>query len=206
MQLRSRERRLILRRCPCRMWVGRGQWLQTKPRVGGGDGERKCPKKNPSTPAARACGKLPKITITTDTRDILAHAAKRSATTIISSSMSTPMSPRPRSGLKSSTTWTATSTDRWRGPSRIAAARRPASLNTTPGMLYQDVFGRIPHQQRLASGRRRPHPRAGHAGAARHGHHGHRLHGGVPDPDAGARHASAGRGGSRHRQRLSTAG
>ena len=26
----------------------------------------------------------------------------------------------------------------------------PGLANVTPGMLYQDVFGRIPHQQRLA--------------------------------------------------------
>ena len=68
--------------------------------------------------------------------------------TTISSSTSTPMSPRRRSGPKSSIAWTATSTSRWRAPSR-SAAPPPGLLNATPGMLYQDVFGRIPHQQRL---------------------------------------------------------
>ena len=74
----------------------------------------------------------------------------------------------------------------------------PGLLNAN-GPLYQDVAGRIMHQQKLAE----PTPPGLHRQVqltpARHGCAGHRLHGGVPDPDALARHAPAGRcrGGAR---------
>ncbi len=125
------------------------------------------------------------------------------AATTISSSTSMPMSPRRRSGRKSSTAWTATSTSRWRVRSRNAAARRRACSTPRPDMLYQDVFGRIPHQQRLGEAvpGGRTHAQVTLVQRAMDSH-GHRLHGGVPDADAGARHAPADRDGSRDRQRL----
>ena len=60
------------------------------------------------------------------------------------------------------------------------------------------VSGHVrPHSARATGGRggRRRHASSGRAGQTRDGQHGYRLHGGVPDADAAARHASSGRGG-----------
>ena len=93
---------------------------------------------------------LPKITVTTDTRDILAHAAREARHgdhfivdvdahvtetafwSEIVERMDNDVYKQMASAFK----------DRGGAP--------PGLLNATPGMLYQDVFGRIPHQQRLA--------------------------------------------------------
>ncbi len=81
--------------------------------------------------------------------------------------------------------------------------RGPApGLFNANGPLYQDVAGRIMHQQKLAEPTPPGLASSGAAQPARHGCDGHRLHGGVPDPDAFARHAPAGRCRSGARQRL----
>ena len=78
----------------------------------------------------------------------------------------------------------------------------PPGLLNANGPLYQDVAGRIMHQQSLAEptppGLHRQVQLTQRAMDAT----GHRLHGGVPDPDALARHAPAGRCRSRARQCL----
>jgi predicted TIM-barrel fold metal-dependent hydrolase len=93
---------------------------------------------------------LPKINVHTDTRDILAHAANdKEADDYFIVDVD--------AHVTETAFWSEIvermDNDVYR---QMAAAFRdrggsPAGLiNTTPGMLYQDVFGRIPHQQRLA--------------------------------------------------------
>jgi predicted TIM-barrel fold metal-dependent hydrolase len=91
---------------------------------------------------------LPKIDTTTDTRDILAHAAKEAREDnyfIVDVDAHV-----------TETAFWGEVVDRMDGDvykqmARAFKGRGPAPglLNATPGMLYQDVFGRIPHQQRL---------------------------------------------------------
>ena len=129
------------------------------------------PEQEPIKAGRRRVRELPKITTTTDTRDILAHAAKEAAPRrLFHRRRRCPChrdrvlvgSRRPHGQRRLQADGAARS--------RIAAARRPACSTPRPVMLYQDVFGRIPHQQRLGrGGARRAHPRAGDAGAARHG-------------------------------------
>jgi predicted TIM-barrel fold metal-dependent hydrolase len=92
---------------------------------------------------------LPKINNTTDTRDILAHAAKearRSDYFIVDVD----------AHVTETAFWSQVvdrmESDVYRQMARAFKERGgspPGLLNTTPGLLYQDVFGRIPHQQRL---------------------------------------------------------
>src|SRR5579863_2308964 len=91
---------------------------------------------------------LPKITIQTDTREILAHAAKeaRSEDYFIVD---------VDAHVTETAFWSEVvdrmDSDVYRQMARAFKDRSPAPglINSTPGMLYQDVFGRIPHQQRL---------------------------------------------------------
>jgi uncharacterized protein len=93
---------------------------------------------------------LPKITVHSDTRDILAHARRETETDdyfIVDVD----------AHVMETAFWSEL-TDRidndvYRQMAkafRDRAGSPPGLLNATPGMLYQDVFGRIPHQQRLA--------------------------------------------------------
>ena len=92
---------------------------------------------------------LPKITTTTDTREILAHAAKEARQDdyfIVDVD----------AHVTETAFWSEVvdrmDSDVYRQMARAFKDRGgspPGLLNTTPGMLYQDVFGRIPHQQRL---------------------------------------------------------
>src|SRR5579863_8928563 len=92
---------------------------------------------------------LPKITTTTDTREILAHAAKDARrddyfiVDVDAHVTETAFWPEVVDRMDS---------DVYRQMARAFKERggAPGLLNATPGMLYQDVFGRIPHQQRLA--------------------------------------------------------
>jgi len=92
---------------------------------------------------------LPKITIQTDTRDILAHAAKEARADdyfIVDVD----------AHVTETAFWSELvdrmDSDVYRQMARAFKDRGPAPglLNATPGFLHQDVFGRIPHQQRLA--------------------------------------------------------
>src|SRR5579863_10638384 len=93
---------------------------------------------------------LPKITTQTDTRDILAHAAKEARlddyfiVDIDAHVTETAFWPEVIDHMDNEVYRTMARAFRDRGGSP------PGLLNATPGMLYQDVFGRIPHQQRLA--------------------------------------------------------
>src|SRR6516225_1536462 len=78
---------------------------------------------------------LPKITIQTDTREILAHDAHVTETAFWSEVIDRMDSDVYRQMARAFK-------DRGGSP--------PGLLNATPGFLHQDVFGRIPHQQRLA--------------------------------------------------------
>ena len=94
---------------------------------------------------------LPKITVHSDTRDILAHAAKdRDA--------------EPEqyfivdvdAHVTETAFWSEVvdrmESDVYRQMARAFKDRGgspPGLLNAVPGMAYQDVYGRIPHQQRL---------------------------------------------------------
>jgi len=91
---------------------------------------------------------LPKITTTTDTREILAHAAKEARredyfiVDVDAHVTETAFWPDVIDRMES---------DVYKQMARAFKERggAPGLLNTSPGMLYQDVFGRIPHQQRL---------------------------------------------------------
>jgi uncharacterized protein len=93
---------------------------------------------------------LPKITTHTDTRDILAHAAREAAADdyfIVDVD----------AHVTETAFWSEVvdrmDNDVYKQMARAFKDRGgspPGLLNATPGMLYQDVFGRIPHQQRLA--------------------------------------------------------
>ena len=91
---------------------------------------------------------LPKITTTTDTREILAHAAKEARqdnyfiVDVDAHVTETAFWPDVIDRMES---------DVYKQMARAFKDRgnAPGLLNSTPGMLYQDVFGRIPHQQRL---------------------------------------------------------
>ncbi len=135
---------------------------------------------------------LPKITIQTDTRDILAHAAneKRDDYFIVDVD----------AHVTETAFWSEIidrmDSDVYRQMARAFKDRGgspPGLLNATPGFLHQDVFGRIPHQQRLAESVPGGRTHAQVTLVQRNGFNGHRLYGGVPDANAGAWHASAGR-------------
>jgi predicted TIM-barrel fold metal-dependent hydrolase len=92
---------------------------------------------------------LPKISNTTDTRDILAHAAKQAR-------QSDYFIVDVDAHVTETAFWSQVvdrmESDVYRQMARAFKERGgspPGLLNATPGMLYQDVFGRIPHQQRL---------------------------------------------------------
>ena len=144
---------------------------------------------------------LPKITNHSDTRDVLAAAVRQ----------------RPPSDYLivdvdahvNETAFWSEITDRIDNDVlRYIAQSFRDRAGSPPGLLerqrsaLQDVAGRIMHQQTAGGADAARAASAGAAHAARHGRDGHRLHGGVPDPDALARHASAGRRRSGARQRL----
>ncbi|MGA9951309.1 MAG: hypothetical protein WBQ24_23925, partial [Xanthobacteraceae bacterium] len=96
-----------------------------------------------------AVSELPKITIQTDTREILAHAAKEARAEdyfIVDVD----------AHVTETAFWSEVvdrmDSDVYRQMARAFKDRgaAPGLLNATPGFLHQDVFGRIPHQQRLA--------------------------------------------------------
>ena len=100
--------------------------------------------------AKRTVTELPKITVHSDTRDILAHAANdREVDDYFIVDVD--------AHVMETAFWSEI-TDRMDNDvyKQMAKAFKdrggspPGLLNATPGMLYQDVFGRIPHQQRLA--------------------------------------------------------
>ncbi len=98
---------------------------------------------------ARQVTELPKITNATDTRDILAHAAthqRHDDYFIVDID----------AHVTETAFWSEVvdlmDNDVYRTMARAFKDRGgspPGLLNATPGLLYQDVFGRIPHQQRL---------------------------------------------------------
>jgi predicted TIM-barrel fold metal-dependent hydrolase len=91
---------------------------------------------------------LPKITNATDTREILAHAKKEPTHGYFVVDVDAHVT---------ETAFWSELTDRMESDVYKQMARAfkdrggspPGLLNATPGLLYQDVFGRIPHQQRL---------------------------------------------------------
>jgi uncharacterized protein len=90
---------------------------------------------------------LPKINNHTDTRDILAHAAKERRDDYFIVDVD--------AHVTETAFWSEVvdrmESDVYKQMARAFKERgaAPGLLNATPGMLYQDVFGRIPHQQRL---------------------------------------------------------
>ena len=92
---------------------------------------------------------LPKISIQTDTREILAHAAKEKRDDYFIVDVD--------AHVTETAFWSEIidrmDSDVYRQMARAFKDRGgspPGLLNATPGFLHQDVFGRIPHQQRLA--------------------------------------------------------
>src|ERR1700684_1853643 len=91
---------------------------------------------------------LPKISTSTDTREILAHAAKEAR-------QDNYFIVDVDAHVTETAFWSDVvdrmESDVYRQMARAFKDRSPAPglINSTPGMLYQDVFGRIPHQQRL---------------------------------------------------------
>ncbi|HTP82272.1 MAG TPA: amidohydrolase family protein [Alphaproteobacteria bacterium] len=107
---------------------------------------------NGGGPAKRAeIRELPRITIKSDTRDVLAHAAKdaRQYKDYFIADIDAHVT---------ETAFWSEITDRIDNDYLRHAAKAfkdrggspPGLLNATPGMLYQDLFGRIPHQQQQA--------------------------------------------------------
>ncbi|HEX4411686.1 MAG TPA: amidohydrolase family protein [Xanthobacteraceae bacterium] len=92
---------------------------------------------------------LPKITIQTDTRDILAHAAKEK---LPNDYFIVDVDAHVTETAFWSEIVDRMDSDVYRQMARAFKDRgaAPGLLNATPGLLQQDVFGRIPHQQRLA--------------------------------------------------------
>jgi uncharacterized protein len=107
--------------------------------------------KNGKAPAKSAIKELPKITIRSDTRDILAHAAKEAR------KLKDYFIVDIDAHVTETAFWSEV-TDRIDNDYLKHAAKSfkdrggspPGLLNATPGMLYQDLFGRIPHQQNQA--------------------------------------------------------
>ncbi len=144
---------------------------------------------------------LPKITTATDTRDDLAHAAQEARdedyfiVDVDAHVNETAFWSEITDRIDNDVLRYIAQSFRDRGGS-------PPGLLNPNGPLYQDVAGRIPHQQSQAEPTP-PRPASpGAAHPARHGVDGHRLHDRVSDPDALARHASAGRRRSGARQGL----
>ncbi len=108
------------------------------------------PEQEPIKAGRRRVRELPKITTTTDTRDILAHAAREQRhddyfiVDIDAHVTETAFWSEVVDHMDNEVYKTMARAFRDRGGSP------PGLANITPGMLYQDVFGRIPHQQRLA--------------------------------------------------------
>src|SRR6201998_3105838 len=108
----------------------------------------KTPRNGKNGKGASRVTELPKITTTTDTREILAHAAKEARqdnyfiVDVDAHVTETAFWPDVIDRMDN---------DVYKQIERAFKERgnAPGLLNTTPGMLYQDVFGRIPHQQRL---------------------------------------------------------
>jgi predicted TIM-barrel fold metal-dependent hydrolase len=93
---------------------------------------------------------LPKITVQTDTRDILAHAARD---TQIDDYFIVDVDAHVTETAFWSEVVDRMDSDVYQQMARASRDRGgspPGLLNAMPGMLQQDVFGRIPHQQRLA--------------------------------------------------------
>jgi hypothetical protein len=147
----------------------------------------------------REVKELPEITVKTDTRDILAHATMQAEAfedyflvDIDAHVTETQFWPEIIERIDN---------DVIRQMGQAMQSRPGVStalLNAQPGMLYQNVYGRIPHQVALAEavdGSECHH----RAGAPFDGCDGPRLPGGVSHPDAGARHAPAGRHRGRRR-------
>jgi predicted TIM-barrel fold metal-dependent hydrolase len=91
---------------------------------------------------------LPKINTTTDTREILAHAAKEAR---LDDYFIVDVDAHVTETAFWSEVVDRMDSDVYRQMARAFKDRSPAPglINSAPGMLYQDVFGRIPHQQRL---------------------------------------------------------
>jgi len=91
---------------------------------------------------------LPKISTTTDTREILAHAAREAR-------QDNYFIVDVDAHVTETAFWSDVvdrmESDVYKQMARAFKERgnAPGLMNSTPGMLYQDVFGRIPHQQRL---------------------------------------------------------
>ena len=91
---------------------------------------------------------LPKISTSTDTREILAHAAKEAR-------QDNYFIVDVDAHVTETAFWSDVvdrmESDVYKQMARAFKERggSPGLMNSTPGMLYQDVFGRIPHQQRL---------------------------------------------------------
>ena len=107
--------------------------------------------KNGKTKPSSTIRELPKITIRSDTRDILAHAAKDAR------SLKDYFIVDIDAHVTETAFWSEV-TDRIDNDYLRHAAKSfkdrggspPGLLNATPGMLYQDLFGRITHQQNQA--------------------------------------------------------
>jgi predicted TIM-barrel fold metal-dependent hydrolase len=91
---------------------------------------------------------LPKISTSTDTREILAHAAREAR-------QDNYFIVDVDAHVTETAFWSDVvdrmESDVYKQMARAFKERgsSPGLMNSTPGMLYQDVFGRIPHQQRL---------------------------------------------------------
>jgi predicted TIM-barrel fold metal-dependent hydrolase len=92
---------------------------------------------------------LPKITIRTDTRDILAHAARDHQ---VDDYFIVDVDAHVTETAFWSEITDRIDSDVYRQMAKSFEERggAPGLGNFAPGMLYQDVFGRIPHSQRLA--------------------------------------------------------
>jgi uncharacterized protein len=125
--------------------------LKKTPRNGNGKNGNKHGAKNGAKSGKSSpprVSELPKINNLTDTRDILAHAAK-------DAKQHDYFIVDVDAHVTETAFWSEVvdrmESDVYKQMARAFKERggAPGLLNATPGMLYQDVFGRIPHQQRL---------------------------------------------------------
>src|SRR5580704_16109328 len=110
---------------------------------------KKTPRNGKTGKKTPRVAELPKINNTTDTRDILAHAAKEAR---LDDYFIVDVDAHVTETAFWSEVVDRMESDVYKQMARAFKERGGSPtglLNATPGMLYQDVFGRIPHQQRL---------------------------------------------------------
>src|ERR1700732_308528 len=140
--------RMLLASRQIPMAVTHGPDHKNRSKDGGNQMLTKTPRNGKNGKGISRVTELPKISTTTDTREILAHAAKEAR-------QDNYFIVDVDAHVTETAFWSDVvdrmESDVYKQMARAFKERggSPGLMNSTPGMLYQDVFGRIPHQQRL---------------------------------------------------------